>query len=162
MRTSPSIALGDRRGDAEVGAAELPTSLEAGVARPVGELLHAAELDLQAQRPGHRPDGGVALDHVALAVGVDRTGRERDRRPQGHVDHVGLEDVRVPVRDAGVDGVDVDDRGDRRRLERVADHGIDGEAVEAAPDLGHAEVPDGEADRGVGGVEGPGAGGEGE
>ena len=117
FRTSPSIARGPP-GRCRSRSGGAPPSFEAGVARPVGEVLHAAELDLQAQRPGHRPDRGVSLDHVALAVGLDRARGERDRRPQGHVDHVGLEDVRVRVRDAGVDGVEVDEGGDRGRLER--------------------------------------------
>ena len=132
---------------------------------PPGNVLDAAELDGQAHAGGSTsPMVSVAVDEPAVAVAsVIDVRAERHGRAALDVEEVGRRDVGVAVGVAGVDRRQVD--GGRRRdvsSSVGADDDVDVEALEAAAHLRDAEVADREADRRVGRVERPAAGGEGE
>lgn len=80
--------------------------------------------------------------------------------PKPNVEQVGGSDVGVAVGVAGVDRGEGDGGGDGGGVDRRPDDELGVDVAEAAPDLGHAEVADGEAHMGVGRVERPTAGGE--
>jgi probable blue pigment (indigoidine) exporter len=144
-----------RQLDAEVAAADLGGRLEARVAAAVQERLEPAELDGQRHRAGDLTEGQVAVDPV-LGTGSRDAGRaERQRGAPGDVDDVGGEHVGVALGVAGVERGHVDGGAHARGVERVAHHDLGVEAGEAAADLRHAQVADGEPHRRVADVEGP-------
>ena len=116
--------------------------------------IDAAELEVEADRLGDTLEGEVAIERVVIA------GLPNARRGEGRrgvlldVEEVSGLDVRVALLIAGIDGIDGNLRGHRRRAV-VSDHDGAAERVEVASHLAHHEVTDRELDRRVNGVDGP-------
>src|SRR5215210_1690226 len=147
-------------GDAVVLAAYRHRALEAQphVAERVGR--GALELERDGDRVGDAPDRQVARQLEGRLVQLAHRGRdEGDLRVLGQGEEVVAAQVLVALGVAGVDarGVDDDPGAGAARVGAV-DHGGALEGVEGAADLGHHRVPGDEADPGVRGVEGVGAG----
>src|SRR5918993_43851 len=143
-------------GQVPVGAVDLAVGLEGGllVAPRVGG--DTVELDLEGDRLGDPLDGEVTGQRAAVEGGA----AERHLRVVLDIEEVRAAKVAVTVGGAAGDGRGRNgDVGDGVG-EVLGDDDGAGDVRERAADLGDHEVASDEADLGVRGVDGPGAGGE--
>src|SRR5262249_52236649 len=110
--------------------------------------IRTVELEVQADRLGHTLEREIAVEHEVVAVGP-HTGRDEGcRRVLLRVEIVGRLHMSVTLLVAGVDGIDRDLRGDRRRAV-LAHYDGAGERVEMAAHLADNQVAYREGDRRV-------------